>query len=86
MRHELISCRNILIIECIESQYLEIVLSAHDDYRNGFIEGFKAVKGDNVMLPSTPMMPGMSLGETPFREGIKAGIIAAGGLKELSPR
>ena len=43
-------------------------MTANDDFKRGFEEGYKSVAGDLV------------LGSTPFREGIKAGIKAAGGL------
>jgi hypothetical protein len=52
-------------------------LSAMTPFCAGFSEGFKSVKGDMVLVPMCPLEPLTPLGSTPFREGLKAGIIAA---------
>ena len=56
-------------------------MSNQDDFRSGFEEGYKSVKGDLVVVPVCPVAPVTPVGSTPFREGLKAGIKAAGGLK-----
>jgi len=48
-----------------------------DAFCRGFEEGYKSVKGDNVLVPLCPLAPLTPLGSTDFREGIKAGIAAA---------
>lgn len=50
-----------------------------DAFCLGFEEGYKTIKGENIMMPMCPMEPMTPMGSTPFREGIKAGI--AKGLK-----
>ena len=54
---------------------------AHASPRGGFCEGFeegyKSIKGNNVIVPICPLAPITPIGSTPFREGIKAGIAAA---------
>lgn len=52
-------------------------------FRAGFEEGYKLVKGGNVGIPGCPGRPGIPPGSTEFREGIKAGIKAAGGTIEV---
>ena len=56
-------------------------MSYTDDFKTGFEQGYKSVKGDMVLVPLCPLPPLTPLGSTPFQEGIKAGIKAAGGLK-----
>ena len=48
-----------------------------DEFCVGFEEGYKAVKGDIVLVPLCPLAPLTPLGSTPFREGLKAGMAAA---------
>ena len=50
----------------------------HDDFREGFIIGWQTVKGTNAGIPGTPGRPGTPGGSTPFLEGVKAGLRAAG--------
>lgn len=52
-----------------------------DNFSRGFEEGFKSVKGDMIIVPICPIEPITPIGSTSFREGIKAGIRAAGGLR-----
>ena len=54
-------------------------LATRDEFCAGFAEGYKTMKGDMVMVPMCPMEPMTPMGSTSFREGIKAGIKAAGG-------
>lgn len=56
-------------------------MSDQDDFKTGFEQGYKSVKGNLVLVPLCPLAPLTPLGSTPFQEGIKAGIKAAGGLK-----
>lgn len=53
----------------------------HNDFNEGFIIGYQVVKGINVGLPGIPGTPGTPGNTTPFLQGIRAGIKAAGGLK-----
>ena len=48
-----------------------------EEFCAGFTEGYKSIKGDMVLVPLCPLAPLTPLGSTPFREGIKAGIVAA---------
>ena len=48
-----------------------------DQYCNGFKEGYKTILGNNVMVPYCPYAPYTPYGSTDFREGLKAGMIAA---------
>ena len=48
-----------------------------DEFCAGFEEGYKAIKGDMVLVPLCPLAPLTPLGSTPFREGLKAGMAAA---------
>lgn len=43
----------------------------------GFAEGYKAVKGDIVIVPICPIAPITPIGSTDYREGLKAGMEAA---------
>mgnify|MGYP000462237441 CR=1 FL=1 len=54
-------------------------MSNQDEFKAGFEEGYKSIKGDMVLVPLCPLAPLTPLGSTPFREGLKAGIKAAGG-------
>lgn len=56
-------------------------MSDSDSFQAGFEEGYRSVKGNLVILPICPIAPITPIGSTPFREGVKAGIKAAGGLK-----
>lgn len=49
------------------------------DFCAGFEQGFKAIKGNMVILPICPIAPITPIGSTDFQEGIKAGIRAAQG-------
>ena len=46
-------------------------------FRDGYEEGYRMVRG-NTALPAIPARPATPAGSTPFREGLKAGIKAAG--------
>lgn len=48
-----------------------------DEFCVGFEEGYKAIKGEMVLVPLCPLAPLTPLGSTPFREGLKAGMAAA---------
>ena len=56
-------------------------MSNKDSFQAGFEEGYKSVAGDMVLVPLCPLAPLTPLGSTPYREGLKAGMRAAGGLK-----
>jgi hypothetical protein len=56
-------------------------MSDQDSFQAGFEEGYKSVKGDMVLVPLCPLPPLTPLGSTAFREGLRAGIKAAGGLR-----
>ena len=52
------------------------VAGDQDEFCAGFEEGFKAAKGDMVLVPLCPLAPLTPLGSTPYREGLKAGMAA----------
>jgi len=43
----------------------------------GFEQGYKAIKGNMVIVPICPIAPITPIGSTDFQEGIKAGMRAA---------
>jgi hypothetical protein len=45
-----------------------------DEFKRGFIEGYKTVMGNNVSLPQTPSMPTIPGGRTAFQVGIQLGV------------
>lgn len=51
----------------------------HNDFAEGFKVGYQLIRGINAGMPGIPGQPGTSGNTTPFLEGIKAGIRAAGG-------
>jgi hypothetical protein len=51
-----------------------------ETFKDGFIEGYKAIKGNGWAVPMAPMAPATPMGQTPFRMGLLAGIRAAGGM------
>jgi hypothetical protein len=51
---------------------------AKSDFCSGFEMGYKTIKGNMVLVPLCPLAPLTPLGSTPYQEGIKAGIKAAG--------
>ncbi len=56
-----------------------VVTSANafgSEFCSGFEEGFKIVKGDMSITPICPIEPITPIGSTPYREGIKAGMLA----------
>jgi hypothetical protein len=46
----------------------------HEEFRRGFIEGYKTVMGDNAGIPDVPGMPGIPGGRTAFQVGIQRGV------------
>lgn len=44
------------------------------DYREGFIQGFRAIRGSAAALPAVPAQPATRAGRTPFQMGIIRGI------------
>ena len=48
------------------------------DFKAGFEQGYRLIAGNTAFLPFTPFPPFTPFGSTPFREGIKAGVKAAG--------
>jgi hypothetical protein len=73
MRKFLLAAATVIAIAGSQSAY-----AGRDEFCAGFAEGFKTVKGDIALVPLCPLEPLTPLGSTPFREGIKAGIVAAG--------
>lgn len=51
--------------------------TAQDEFRAGFIEGYKSIMGNWAYVPACPWAPATPWGSTPYREGIKAGILQA---------
>lgn len=52
-------------------------LANQQEFCAGFEEGYKAIKGNMVMVPMCPMAPMTPMGSTPFQEGIKVGMAKA---------
>ena len=51
---------------------------AKSDFCRGFEMGYKTIKGNMVIVPVCPVAPVTPVNSTPYQEGIKAGIRAAG--------
>ena len=51
----------------------------HNDFKEGFVVGYQLIKGTAAGIPGIPGQPGTVGNSTPFLDGIKAGIRAAGG-------
>jgi hypothetical protein len=45
-----------------------------NDYREGFIQGFRAIRGSAAALPAVPAQPATRAGRTPFQMGVVRGI------------
>ena len=71
--------RRRLLLSLLVAASSAALAGPQDEFCAGFAEGYKTIKGGNVMVPMCPMMPMTPMGSTPFREGLKAGIKAAGG-------
>jgi hypothetical protein len=54
-----------------------IAVAGQREFCAGFAEGYKAVKGDYVVVPVCPVAPVTPVGSTDYREGLKAGMAAA---------
>lgn len=54
-------------------------LYAKSDFCRGFEIGYKTIKGNNSYVPYCPYEPYTPYNSTPYQEGLKAGITAAGG-------
>ena len=44
------------------------------DHREGFVQGFRAIRGSAAVLPAVPARPATRAGRTPFQTGIIRGI------------
>jgi len=53
------------------------VFAGQSEFCAGFSEGYKAVKGNMVIVPICPIAPITPIGSTDFRQGILAGMKAA---------
>ena len=51
--------------------------ATQQEFCDGFSEGYKAIKGDMVIVPICPIAPITPIGSTDYREGLKAGMAAA---------
>lgn len=56
-----------------------------NDYREGFVQGFRAVQGGSAALPAIPAQPATQAGKTPFQMGIRTGIIKGCERKGIKP-
>lgn len=52
-------------------------LAGQVEFCAGFEEGYKAIKGNMILVPLCPLASLTQIGSTDFGEGIKAGIQAA---------
>jgi len=48
-----------------------------DEFRSGFAEGFRAVKGGGATVPPAPPFQGKSQGRSSFQMGVAAGVETA---------
>jgi hypothetical protein len=55
----------------------QFAFAGQGEFCAGFTQGFKAIKGNMVLVPLCPLAPLTPLGSTDFQEGIKAGIKVA---------
>ena len=49
----------------------------HEDFRTGFITGYRSVRGGNVLVPVVPATPLIPESVSAFRLGLNRGIRAA---------
>jgi hypothetical protein len=54
---------------------------SHDDYREGFIVGYQAVRGVFASIPAIPAQPATRSNSTPFLMGVRKGIERGAGTK-----
>jgi hypothetical protein len=54
-------------------------MAINETFEAGFVESYKAILGDIIMVPLAPLTP---LGQTDFRMGHLAGIRAAGSIRD----
>ena len=71
------SFNKILSLCCLLLSSLIPLYGDYEDFKRGFIEGYKTVKGDMVIIPVIPVQPITPVGSNDYREGLKAGIKAA---------
>jgi len=67
----------IYVVAALSLLISSIALSGQREFCAGFEEGYKAVKGDMVIVPICPIAPITPIGSTDYREGLKAGMNAA---------
>lgn len=66
------------VFSLVVAVFLSVAAFAdQNEFCAGFAQGYKSVKGNNVLVPLCPLKPLTPLGSTDFQEGIKAGIRAA---------
>ena len=53
------------------------IYANQNEFCAGFTEGYKAVKGDMVIVPICPIAPITPIGSTAYREGLKRGMARA---------
>lgn len=51
----------------------------HDDFKSGFIVGYRAIVGTAPTLPPIPNEPPIVEGFTAFLMGVRKGVVDAGG-------
>lgn len=56
-----------------------------EDYREGFVQGFRAVAGSAAALPAVPARPATKAGKTRFQMGIRKGIERGCARKGIEP-
>lgn len=54
-----------------------LAFAGQAEFCAGFAEGYKSIKGEYVVVPVCPVAPVTPVGSTDFREGLKAGMLAA---------
>ena len=45
-----------------------------NDFREGFLQGFRAIRGQAAATPAIPAQPATRAGRTPFQMGLMRGV------------
>lgn len=49
-------------------------MAGEGSFADGFKEGYRAIKGNHVLMPLIPLAPLTPLGKTPFQVGLLMGM------------
>lgn len=70
--------KNYFICASLLFGFISLSFAGQNEFCAGFVEGYKSIKGEMVIVPVCPIAPVTPIGSTDFREGIKAGMRKAG--------